>query len=104
MTAANRALGMDFAPAVAVVMGALTGIGGGLVRDVLAGRSTLLMSREIYLTPILIGCTVFVLLRAAGLSFPLAGSVGFAVIFGLRALALHQHLEMPTWLTQRDDS
>jgi uncharacterized membrane protein YeiH len=32
-------------------MGVLTGIGGGLIRDVLAGRPTLLMGRDIYATP-----------------------------------------------------
>ena len=45
------------------MMGVLTGIGGGLIRDVLAGRATLLRSRDIYATPILAGCIVFVLLR-----------------------------------------
>jgi len=32
---------------VAVIMGVLTGIGGGLIRDVLAGRPTLLRSQMI---------------------------------------------------------
>ncbi len=103
VTAADRVLEMGFASAVAVVMGVLTAIGGGLVRDVLAGRQTLLMSREIYATPILIGCTVFVLLQHVVPTWPWAAPVGFAVIFGLRGLAIHQHLEMPAWLTSRDD-
>lgn len=104
VTAADRVHGMGFAPAVAVVMGTLTAIGGGLLRDVLAGRQTLLMSREIYVTPILVGCSVFVLLRGWALTFPWAAPAGFAVIFGLRGLALYRHLEMPAWLTHRDDA
>ena len=88
---------------VAVVMGVLTGIGGGLLRDVLAGRPTLLMSREIYATPILLGCTLFALLRAASVEFRSAALAGFAVIFGIRALAIHRHLEMPAWLTHGED-
>ncbi|MEO7275456.1 MAG: TRIC cation channel family protein, partial [Vicinamibacterales bacterium] len=60
IAAAHKVLLMHYPGAVAVMMGVLTGIGGGLLRDVLAGRPTLLISREIYATPILLGCTAFV--------------------------------------------
>jgi uncharacterized membrane protein YeiH len=89
---------------IAVILGVLTGIGGGLLRDVLAGRPTLLMSREIYATPILLGCAVFVVLREYTPSFQYAAPVGAAVIFVIRALAVWFHLEMPGWLVQRNDS
>jgi uncharacterized membrane protein YeiH len=85
---------------LAVMLGVLTGIGGGLLRDLLAGRQTLLMSRDIYATPILIGCTVFVLLRELLPAFPHAALVGSAVIFTLRALAIWFHLQMPAWLVK----
>jgi uncharacterized membrane protein YeiH len=99
ISAANKVLQLNLSGPVAVVMGVLTGIGGGLVRDVLAGRPTLLMSREIYATPILLGCAVFVALHGV---VPSAGAIGFAVVFGLRAFAILRHLEMPGWLTHRD--
>jgi uncharacterized membrane protein YeiH len=99
VSAANKVLLLNLTGPIAVVMGVLTGIGGGIIRDVLAGRQTLLMSREIYATPILLGCAVFVALRGVT---PYAGLAGFAVIFGVRALAIYQHLEMPAWLTHRD--
>ena len=102
VTAADKVLSMHLSAPVAVTMGVLTGIGGGLIRDVLAGRPTLLMSREIYATPILLGCIAFVLLRIATPSFPYAAAIGFTIIFGVRALAIYRHLEMPAWLTQRD--
>jgi uncharacterized membrane protein YeiH len=102
ITAANKVLLLHFSGPVAVTMGVLTGIGGGLIRDVLAGRPTLLMSREIYATPILLGCIAFVLLRSHAPAFPYAGAIGFTIIFGVRALAIHRHLEMPAWLTHRD--
>lgn len=86
---------------IAVMLGVLTGIGGGLLRDVLAGRPTLLMSREIYATPILIGCTVFVMLRELMPGFRYAAVLGGTAIFAVRALAIWFHLEMPAWLVQR---
>ena len=58
--ATDKVLALQFAPPIAVAMGVLTGIGGGLLRDLLAGRQTLLMSREIYATPILLGCLLYV--------------------------------------------
>ena len=102
VTAANKVLLLNLSPPVAVTMGVLTGIGGGLIRDVLAGRPTLLMSREIYATPILLGCIAFVSLRAMTPSFPYAAQIGFAIILGVRVLAIYRHLEMPSWLTHRD--
>jgi uncharacterized membrane protein YeiH len=102
IAAANKAL-IDpaFSPSVAVILGLLTGIGGGLLRDVLAGRPTLLMSRELYATPILLGCSVFVLLRELIPGFPHAAAVGTTVIFVARAVAIWFQLEMPGWLVKR---
>jgi uncharacterized membrane protein YeiH len=99
IAAANKVL-LDAALSapIAVLLGVLTGIGGGLLRDVLAGRQTLLVSRDIYATPILIGCIVFVTLRTLVPGFEHAGAVGGGVIFSLRALAIWFHLEMPSWL------
>ena len=101
IAAASKVLVLGFGGPIAVMMGVLTGIGGGLVRDVLAGRPTLLMSREIYATPILLGCTIFVLLRGITETFGYAGFVGAAVIFAVRAAAIYWHLQMPSWLTHR---
>ena len=102
VTAANKVLLLNLSAPVAVAMGVLTGIGGGLIRDVLAGRPTLLMSREIYATPILLGCMAFVLLRGATPPYPYAALIGAAIIFLVRAFAIYRHLEMPAWLTHRD--
>ena len=101
IAAASKVLTAGYGGPIAVMMGILTGIGGGLIRDVLAGRQTLLMSREIYATPILLGCTVFVVLRGMTETFGYAGFAGAAVIFVIRALAIRFHLEIPAWLTHQ---
>jgi uncharacterized membrane protein YeiH len=101
IAAANKVLALNFSGPVAVVRGVRTGIGGGLIRDVLAGRPTLLMSHEIYATPILLGCVVFVMTRGV---MPYAPAIAFAVICALRAFAIYRRLEMPAWLTHSDRS
>jgi uncharacterized membrane protein YeiH len=99
VVAVDKTLSMHLPAVVAVLMGVLTGIGGGLIRDVLAGRPTLLMSRDIYATPILLGCVLLVTLRRSAPELPYAAAIAVTVIFGIRAAAIHRHLEMPWWLT-----
>jgi uncharacterized membrane protein YeiH len=103
VSAANKVLMLSLSGPVAVTMGVLTGIGGGLIRDALAGRETLLMSRDIYATPILLGCIVFVTIRTWAPLFSYPGLIAFLIIFGIRAVAIYRHLQMPIWLTTRTD-
>ena len=101
--ATEKVLGLQDGWVIAVAMGVLTSIGGGLIRDVLAGRPTLLMSREIYATPILFGCVLYTVLRNTALDRATTLIVSVAVIFCIRAAAIRWHVEMPGWLTSRDD-
>jgi len=47
----------------------------------------------------MIGCASFVLLRAFVPTVAYADVAGMVLIFTGRALAIHQHLQMPVWLT-----
>jgi len=90
-------------PAGPVILGVVTAIGGGLLRDVLAGRKTLLMSRELYAVPLTIGCVLFAAVLAFAPQYRLEGAVaGVTVSFLLRAAAIHWQLHMPNWLVLKD--
>ena len=104
VVAVDKVLDLHFSAAIAVIMGVMTSIGGGLARDVLAGRTTLLMSRDIYATPILLGCTLYVLLRPLTPDGVWSRVLALTCIAGVRAIAIHWHLTMPGWLTSRDDA
>ena len=58
----DKALLLEFSVPVAIVMATITGIGGGLIRDVLGQRPNLLLSREIYATTIIAGSLFYVAL------------------------------------------
>jgi uncharacterized membrane protein YeiH len=75
-------------PFSAVVMGVLTAAFGGVIRDVLAGEPSVLLRRELYITPALLGAAMFVGLDAAGVSALAAGLAGFAIAFSVRAGAI----------------
>jgi len=99
--ATHKVMAMGFGlPLAPILLGIVTAIGGGLVRDVLAGNATLLMRRELYAVPVTIGCTLYVIL--IGLLPGRAFAVGFGsavLIFGLRAAAIHWSLSVPRWFT-----
>jgi uncharacterized membrane protein YeiH len=85
-------------PVAPVLLGVITGIGGGLIRDVLAGRTTLLMKPELYAIPILFGCSLFVVVLTYFPEYRIPGSVLCVVVtFGLRAAAIHWNLRVPAW-------
>ena len=89
----NLGFGLPVAP---VILGVVTAIGGGLLRDVLAGRKTLLMSHELYAIPVTIGCTLYVLALNYFPQYTLEASVVcMLAIFGLRVAAIHWDLRVP---------
>jgi len=94
-----KAWDLGFAvPAGPVILGVITAIGGGLVRDVLAGRSNLLMRPELYAVPILLGCCLFQLILAYLPEYRLPGSIlCILLVFGIRAAAIRWNLEVPKW-------
>ena len=60
---ADKAWSMNYGlPVAPVILGVITAIGGGLIRDVLAGRKTLIMSHELYAIPVTFGCCAYVLI------------------------------------------
>ena len=99
----DKALALHFSVPVAVVMATITGIGGGLVRDVLAQRPNLLLSREIYATTIIVGSLCYIGLMALGEKTALTTLGGVAVTFVFRSLAIYRHWRMPKWLTLRSN-
>ena len=101
--ATDKVWQLDFGrPLAPIILGIVTAIGGGLIRDVLAGRQNLLMTREIYAIPVFLGCTLHVILLKV---FPdnglVSAGVSFALMFSLRAAAIHWSLTVPDWLATR---
>ena len=80
---------------IAVLLGMLTGIGGGMLRDVLVAEIPTVLRAELYAVAALAGAAIVVGGEQLRLpSIPLA-IVGAAVCFGLRVLALRHGWELP---------
>ena len=82
-------------PIMAALLGMLTGIGGGMVRDVLAGRSPHVLRADLYAVAALAGAAVVVIGNL--LQFPSgpATIVGAALCFGLRVMAIRRGWQLP---------
>jgi uncharacterized membrane protein YeiH len=95
VTGALKALEYGLGPVPAALMGMVTGIGGGMVRDLLAGRVPVVFSSELYATPALAGATWAVLAQDQGWSVWVVAVPGVLVCFGWRVLAIVRNWRAP---------
>ena len=93
---AAKALVFGIAPVPAVVMGVVTGCVGGIIRDVLAGRPSILMRPELYVTAAALSASLCVLGKLVGLPDPATWGIAVLGGFGLRGAALVWGLALPS--------
>ncbi|GEP37275.1 membrane protein [Nocardioides psychrotolerans] len=92
---ATKALEYGLGPLPAALMGMLTGIGGGMLRDLMAGRVPVVFRGELYATPALAGATVAVLGTRADLPVVAVAVTGAAVCLTWRLLAMWRGWQAP---------
>lgn len=100
--ATEKTLNLGFSRPVAVLMGVVTGIAGGMIRDILTGRMPLLLGKEFYATPALLGAIAFAVLVDYLPSHDVTRLCAIGVIFTLRASAIQWGLYYPRWLVYRE--
>jgi uncharacterized membrane protein YeiH len=92
---ALKATSLGVPPVSAIIMGVLTATFGGVTRDVLAHEPSILLRRELYVTPALLGSGVFVGLNALDLPVMVSGVMGFLTAFAVRSGAILFGWQMP---------
>ena len=98
VTGAGRALALGVGPVQAVVLGALTGVGGGTLRDVLVRRVPSVLSSGLYAVPALVGAGLAVAASTAGVDRVLGAPgalAAAAACFLLRMVGLLYGLDAP---------
>lgn len=98
---AQVAMNLGHPPIISVVTGVMTGVFGGIVRDVLTAEKPLIFQKEIYATAAMLGAVVFV-----NLSWFLPDSwttfnnvAAMLVVLAMRLSAIRWHLHLPVFLT-----
>jgi len=97
----NVALQLDYPVVVIIMAGMLTGISGGILRDVLCNQVPVVFCRELYASVSLFVCVLFLALRSLGIDTDLNTAVCFVIGFGFRMLALRFSWKLPTFSYQQ---
>ena len=92
---AVKALEFRMHPFIAALMGAVTGCGGGVVRDVLLARIPVVLVADIYASAALLGAALVVSSRRAGCPPVVAAVLGGAACFALRMAAVRYGWQLP---------
>src|SRR5690242_9949613 len=95
VTGAATALAHRLGVVDAVILGAITGIGGGMLRDVLVGETPTVLRGGLYAIPALVGAGIVVVAYHAGDHTVLFPIVGAAVCFLMRMAGLRYGLGLP---------
>jgi uncharacterized membrane protein YeiH len=96
VTGASKALEAGLGPAPAVLLGAVTGVGGGTVRDVLIRQIPSVLNSGLYAIPALVGAAITVVGTELGTNGIATAIVAAVVCFGIRMIGVHFGLNAPT--------
>jgi len=81
---------------IAVIIGTITGITGGIIRDVLTGQSPAVFTGRFYAVAAIAGTALYALLIRTSINASLAWWISVAGVFTLRAYALHRDWTIAT--------
>ena len=101
VTGASKA--SDFALGVpqAVILGAITGVGGGMLRDLILGQVPTVLRRELYAIPALVGAGVVVVAYHTGNLSPVFPILGAGLCFAIRMLGVRYDIDAPIAPSER---
>jgi uncharacterized membrane protein YeiH len=92
---AEKALDFGINPFVAALMGTLTGVGGGTLRDILLARIPIILRADVYATAAFAGAAAMIAARKLGLPPIASALIGGFVCFGVRMVAVWRHWALP---------
>lgn len=95
VTGASKAMEAGLGPAQAIILGTITGVGGGTIRDTLVGKIPSVMSEGLYAIPALIGAAITVTAMLADLYGVVAAIVAAVVCWLIRILGVSFKLNAP---------
>jgi len=105
VTGAQKALSYGHNAEVAVLLGMITAVGGGVLRDILLNRVPVILEKEIYASAALIGALIVVLGDyLKWLSGNWIAIIALAICFIIRILALRYHWNLPSFTNDKTGS
>ncbi|HRP33833.1 MAG TPA: trimeric intracellular cation channel family protein [Agriterribacter sp.] len=103
VSGAQKALIFGHNAEVAVLLGTVTAVGGGVLRDVLLNRIPVIFRKEIYASAALTASLIVVAGSFLNLNEPVVSLVAIAVCFSLRYLSLRYQWNLPVFKEKGND-
>ena len=98
---AQKALAFGFSGIVAIVMGCVTGVAGGMIRDLLSGQIPFVLQKEIYATASILGATLYVVCSCFDLETIMVMAIAMSGTLLLRLSAIYWQLSLPIFSGNR---
>ena len=95
VTGATKSLDLGFGPAQSVILGVITGIGGGILRDVLLREIPTVLRQDLYAVPALLGAGIMVAAQEAGAASPVWPVLAACACVAVRLVALRHDVNIP---------
>lgn len=92
---AQKAIEFGLDPVMAALLGMVTGIGGGMMRDLLLMEIPQVLRSDLYAVAALAGASVVVIGHTLGLSYGVSATAGGLLCFGLRLMAIRRGWRLP---------
>jgi len=97
----QKAMELGFSDPIAIMTGIMTGVAGGIMRDVLVGEVPLVFRKEIYATASFVGSSSFLVFVEFGLSIDISVIVAILVTLSLRVWAILFNIELPVFISYK---
>lgn len=97
----QKAMELGFSDPIAIMTGVMTGVVGGMIRDVLVGEMPLVLRKEIYATASFFGASALLLLDQWNLSLDIAILVSILITLSLRVVAIIYNIELPVFVSYK---
>ncbi|MFT5788167.1 MAG: putative membrane protein YeiH [Shewanella sp.] len=92
---AQKTLMLGYSVEIAIVMGVVTGVFGGVIRDILCNQVPLIFKKELYALVALLTATLYVAMKLNGVVEWISLSIALTFGFSFRMLAIRYHWSMP---------
>jgi len=104
VTGATKALQFGLGPVQAILLGTITGVGGGMLRDLLLREVPTVLREGLYAIPALLGASVLVVAQQLGSTNPLYPVLGVVVCVVVRLFGLRYGVSVPTPAVEEHDT
>lgn len=91
----QKGLSLELHPLVALIMGMISAVFGGVIRDILSDKIPLIFQREIYASACLLGGFTYLILKQTQMDENIIFIISASVIISVRLIAVKYHLELP---------